>query len=309
MDSIIGREEERKNLLRLYGENKSEFVLVMGRKRVGKTFLINQTFQDRIVFRHIGLSPLALGKVSSKKKLQRQLIAFQVSLINPGFEDAPLPEDWMHAFLLLEKFLDRVDKDKRLLIFLDELTWLDTEGSLFITALEFFWNSWACHQDRVMLIGAGSATSWMENALIHNKGGLYGRITYQIHLNPFTLHECEEYYHYRRIEMSRYDATLCYMVLGGIPYYLNYLDASLSLPQNIDRILFADNAPLQGEFDLLFSSIFTNAGRMKDIISVLIEKSIGLTRMELTKKLHIYLHGRAVPVRKQFLKMTSSMLF
>ena len=145
-----------------------------------------------------------------------------------------------------------------------------------------------------MLIGAGSATSWMENALIHNKGGLYGRITYQIHLNPFTLHECEEYYHYRRIEMSRYDAPLCYMVLGGIPYYLNYLDASLSLPQNIDRILFADNAPLQGEFDLLFSSIFTNAGRMKDIISVLIEKSIGLTRMELTKKLHISSGGSLI---------------
>lgn len=287
MAMIIGREKERAELLRLYEEKKPEFVAVFGRRRVGKTYLIDQTFGDKIVFRHAGLSPVELQKLPAKRRVEQQLLAFQISLINQGYEDAPLPKDWMHAFLLLEKFLEKIDNDKRLLIFLDELPWLDTDGSLFITALEFFWNSWACHQDRLMLIVAGSATSWMENELIHNKGGLYGRVTYQIRLKPFTLHECEEYYQYRKIEMSRYDATVCYTTLGGIPYYLNYLNPALSLPQNIDKIFFADTAPLKGEFDLLFSSIFTNPERMKSIITALNQKSVGLTRMELAAKLHL----------------------
>jgi len=287
MATIIGREEERATLLRLYEEKKPEFVAVFGRRRVGKTYLIDQTFNSKIVFRHAGLSPIELRKLPAKRRLEQQLMAFQVSLINQGYEDAPLPEDWMHAFLLLEKFLARVDEGQRLLVFLDELPWLDTEGSLFITALEFFWNSWACHQDRLMLVVAGSATSWMENELIHNKGGLYGRVTYQIRLKPFTLHECEEYYRFRKLEMSHYDAALCYMVFGGIPYYLNYLDSSLSLPQNVDKLLFAGTAPLKVEFDLLFSSIFTNSERMKDIVTTLSQKSIGFTRMELLDKLHL----------------------
>jgi len=283
--TIFGRQEEREDLEQLYQRNQAEFVAVLGRKRIGKTYLIQKTFSDRIVFHHLGLSPDQLKGLSPRKKLEKQLLAFQVSLINQGYEDAPLPKDWLHAFTLLEMFLKRLDSNKRLLIFLDEIPWLDTPSSLFLTGLEYFWNSWACSQDRVMLVVTGSNVSWMEDRLLHNTGGLYGRVTRPIRLKPFTLHECEEYFKYRNIAMSRYDETVCYMVLGGIPYYLKYLDSSLSLPQNIDNLFFSESAPLKGEFDFLFSSIFTNAEKMKNIITALSEKSIGLTRSELAKRL------------------------
>ncbi len=111
----------------------------------------------------------------------------------------------MDAFLMLEMFLQDMDDGSRQLIFIDELPWLDTPKSGFITAFEGFWNKWACSRKNVMLVVCGSATSWMTDKLINNHGGLYNRLTCEIKLAPFSLGECEQYFISENIKMSRCD--------------------------------------------------------------------------------------------------------
>ena len=197
------------------------------------------------------------------------------------------PKTWLDAFYLLEDYLDSIDNGKKQVVFIDEIQWLDTPKSGFVTALEAFWNSWACFKKNVMLIVCGSSNSWILNKLINNHGGLYNRLTCSIKLSPFDLNNCEKYFNYKKVSLSRYDITQAYMTFGGIPYYFDYFDRTLSFNQNIDNILFAKNAPLKDEFDRLFDSTFNSPTRVKQIIKALFSKNRGLTRQELINLIDI----------------------
>ena len=202
--SIIGREREIRELRHLYDSNKAEFVAIYGRRRVGKTFLVDETLKGKITFRHAGLSPVE--KESKKNSLKEQLKHFYFSLQMFGSKEKKCPVSWMEAFFMLAKLLESKDDGKtRQVVFLDELPWMDTPRSGFVTAFEGFWNTWACHRQNMMLVVCGSANSWMLDNLVNNHGGLYGRTTYEIKLAPFTLHECEEYFRENGFKISRYD--------------------------------------------------------------------------------------------------------
>lgn len=281
MTNIIGREREIDELMSLYNSGKAEFVAVYGRRRVGKTYLIDETFRDKITFRHAGLSPV--DEEGKKQLTKDQLLGFYYSLKIYGMTQNKKPKTWMEAFFMLEQLLMEKDNGQRLLVFLDELPWMDTVRSGFVRAFESFWNSWACHRHNVMLVVCGSATSWMQDNLMNNHGGLYGRITYEICLRPFTLAECEEYYKSRDIRMSRYDMVQSYMIFGGIPYYLGYLRRECSLAQNVEEIFFSRQAKLKNEYDRMLSSAFSNPEEIKSIIKVLSGRRSGYTRQEISR--------------------------
>ena len=281
---MIGRKKEIEELNRLYEGNRSELVAVYGRRRVGKTFLIDHTFEGKFKFRHAGLSPV---ENNGHGMLQKQLNAFYRSLVLYGMPSCEEPKDWMEAFFLLETYLQKIDDGSRQLIFLDELPWMDTPRSGFITAFEGFWNNWGCHRDNLMVIVCGSANSWILDKLVNNHGGLYDRVTYEIKLSPFTLHECEEFFEERQMKFSRYDIAQCYMAYGGIPYYLGYMDGSLSFAQNIDHLFFARNAKLKDEYDRLFSSLFVSPDAVKEIVCLLSTRKMGFTRKEIARKLKV----------------------
>ncbi len=283
---MIGRKKEVRELEELYNNGRAEFVAIYGRRRVGKTYLVDEAFKDRITFRHAGLSPVEVSN-SLKSPLKAQLEAFYYSLLLQGMKKSKCPDDWLEAFFMLEMFLQSIDNDKRMLIFLDELPWMDTAKSGFITAFEGFWNNWACHRKNLMIIVCGSANSWIMDKLINNHGGLYGRVTHEIKLEPFTLNECEACLKERHVNFSRYDVVCSYMIFGGIPYYLNYFDRTLSLAGNVDMLLFSKNAPLRLEFDRLFASIFKNADMAKRIVELLSTRGVGFTRKEMVEKLNI----------------------
>lgn len=158
---------------------------------------------------------------------------------------------------------------------------MDTPRSGFITALEHFWNGWGAGKENLMLIVCGSATSWISDKLLNNKGGLFDRTTDEIKLRPFTLGECERFYQANHIVMSKFDQVQCYMATGGIPYYISMLQKGKSLAQNIDRLFFEPNAKLKLEFDRLYSSLFTNAEDCKKIVRLLAKKQQGYTRKEI----------------------------
>ncbi len=281
---MIGRKKETTELNKLYDKNSAEFVAIYGRRRVGKTYLVDETFAGRITFRHAGLAP---NKDDAKGQLKKQLEHFYKSLLLHGMEECDKPKSWLDAFFLLEKFLQKIDNGSRQLIFIDELPWLDTPRSEFLQAFEGFWNTWACHRKNLMLVVCGSANSWILDKLINAHGGLYNRVTNEMKLSPFTLSECEDFYKANNVKISRYDIVQSYMVFGGIPFYLGYVNGEYSLPQNIDNICFAKNAPLRDEYDRLFASAFENPDYIKAIVNLLGTKNAGYTRAEILEKLDI----------------------
>lgn len=278
---MIGRKQEVDELRRLYERNRAELVAVYGRRRVGKTFLVDEAFSGKFTFRHAGLSPV---DAEVNGLLRAQLDHFYNSLILFGMDECKKPDSWLDAFLLLEKYLQKIDDGTRQLVFLDELPWLDTARSGFITAFEGFWNNWGCHRKNLMVIVCGSANSWMLDKLINNHGGLYNRVTYEIKLSPFTLKECEELYNDNGVKFSRYDIAQSYMIFGGIPYYMGYMDGRLSLAQNVDKLFFAKGSKLQNEYDRLFDSVFVNPEAVKSIVEFLAARNAGYTRKEIIEK-------------------------
>lgn len=296
MAALIGRQQEQQELEDLYNNDRAEFVVVYGRRRIGKTYLVNETFRGRITFHHAGLSPVET--IDKEDILKEQLLHFYNSLITYGVKKSKCPSSWLEAFFMLQMHLQSIDNGKRQVVFLDELPWMDTPRSGFIRALEGFWNTWACSRHNFMLVVCGSATSWILDNLINNHGGLYGRVTYEVKLSPFTLKECEEFFNSRNVKMSRYDIVQSYMMLGGIPYYLNYFKKGASLVQNIDRMFFARKAVLRDEYDRLFSAIFSNPDDMKRIVKVLSSRHSGFSRQDILKKTGISDNGSASKLLK-----------
>lgn len=274
---MIGRKEEISVLEECLNSERPEFLVVYGRRRVGKTFLIKEFFKDEFAFYATGVNNLTTRK---------QLKIFNEALKKYGCDEKTIPKDWFEAFARLEKLLkrDSVVKDYKTgkkVVFLDELPWMDTARSDFKSALDYFWNSWASSQKDILFIVCGSATSWILNNIVRDTGGFYNRITRQIHLMPFSLNECELMLESNGVTMTRMQIINCYMILGGIPYYLNYLKPQLSLTQNIDALFFQKNAPLRFEFSHLFASLFKKSDNYIAIVRALFKHKTGMLRKEL----------------------------
>ncbi len=282
---LIGREKEIKKLNDLYDSGEAELIALYGRRRVGKTYLVDEVFRNRISFRHAGLSPIDTENENVKTHLMKdQLKHFFRSLTMHGYKGKKEPESWLEAFYMLEDLLMEKYKDKeRIVVFLDEMQWMDSPRAKFMTGFEAFWNGWACHRKNLLVIVCGSSSSWILANVINNHGGLYGRVTYEIKLRPFSLIECEQFFTSKEICMSRYDVIQAYMIVGGIPYYLRYFNKRFSLSQNINAIFFDSEAPLKDEYNRMFASLFKNAEPIKQIIKAIASKNKGITRRELSE--------------------------
>ena len=270
---MIGRFQEQETLRRLVNSDESEFVAVYGRRRIGKTYLIRETFEGEFTFVHSGLS---------RTNMNGQLHAFRNSLKAYGHEKCPAFRNWLDAFEELKKLILASSQDRKV-VFIDEMPWMDTPKSSFVPALEYFWNSWASARKDILLIVCGSATSWIVDKIIRNRGGLHNRVTEQISLSPFTLAECEQYAEMRGLQLSRRQIAELYMVFGGVPYYWHFLQRGESPAQSVDRLLFDEKAKLRNEFADLYDSLFKCSEPYLRIVTALGESEVGLTREELSK--------------------------
>ena len=268
---FIGRKKELQLLHEIQNDDSSHFLAIYGRRRVGKTFLIREAFDYRFAFQHAGLSDSGM---------KGQIFAFVSSLKDAGYEVKKQPKNWLEAFESL-KDLIRKSSEKKKIIFIDELSWMDTPKCDLMVALENFWNGFASARKDIVLIVCASATSWMLSKVVHNKGGLYNRLTEQIHLRTFCLGECEEYVKNSGLAFNRNQILQYYMIFGGVPYYWGFLKKGLSLSQNIDRILFEKDAPLRDEFKYLYASVFKKPENYVKIIEALGTKKVGMTREEI----------------------------
>ena len=270
--NVIGRIDEKKLFKEVLHSSKSEFVVVYGRRRVGKTFLIKNVLGKQINFEMTGIQ---------NGDLKDQLQNFKNKLVEfSGQENIQKPKSWMEAFSLLKKYFSKHNEKKKKVIFLDELPWIDTHKSKFLGMLGHFWNDWALYNN-VLLVVCGSAASWMIKNVLNNKGGLHNRATQYMPLQPFTLRETEQFLKAKNIKASRYQVVQLYMTLGGIPYYLDLLKPSESIPQNIDRLCFDVNGFLRGEFGRLYKSLFEKAENHIAVVKALASKWKGLSRNEI----------------------------
>jgi AAA+ ATPase superfamily predicted ATPase len=286
MQAIIGRKEEKIILEEALRAADAGLMAVYGRRRVGKTFLIRNFFEDRLVFELTGMY---------KGALKDQLLQFSRSLQKATGSVLTLtpPKSWVEAFHALEQYLDKLPRRKKLVIFLDEFPWLDSRRSGFLSAFEHFWNSWANRQVHLLFIICGSAASWMINNIVNNKGGLHHRITQKMRLMPFSLAETESYLKSKGCNLDRYQVLQLYMALGGIPQYLNTVQKGDSASQSIDKICFKKNGLLNDEFDNIYNSLFEMADNHIKTVKALAVAQKGLTRAEIIEKCGLSSGGRA----------------
>jgi len=270
---LIARDEECRQLQKCMESDRSEFVIVCGRRRIGKTFLVDQYFKGKYDFSFVG-SHNAPTKIQLRnfKKALSQYSGLKLKIT-----------DWYDAFDALEEYLESLPFDRKKVIFIDEMPWIDTLKSDFVSALENFWNGWANRRYDIVLVASGSATSWMADKLIENQGGLHNRITARLYLSPFSLKESEEYLQNIGFNEDRLQILQCYMFTGGVPFYLSLIDPKLSIAQNIDNLCFHQKGVLRKEYDELYSALFKNVDAYISIVKLLNEHKQGMTKAEIAK--------------------------
>ncbi len=279
MDKIIGRNKEKNILTDAFNSNSAEFIAIYGRRRIGKTYLIKNFFQGKncVYFQMTGIY---------KGSLANQLSRFSKEIGETFYRGASIKvqETWMDAFEELSRAIEQVPKNKKILIFLDELPWMATRKSGVISALEYFWNRFWVNDKRIKLVTCGSAASWIIKKIIKNKGGLHNRVTRRIRLLPFNLYETSLYLKHIGYQCNNQQALKLYMTIGGVPFYLNQLKKNHSIDQNIDNLLFNSESMLFDEFDEVFSSLFEHSEQYKELITLIGKYKDGIQRNILDEK-------------------------
>lgn len=274
-DILIGRKKEQAVLKEVLKGERAELISVIGRRRVGKTFLVHTIYKEYICFEFAGVQ-------NAEKEEQLENFWLRLNLTAKN-KDEPYPQSnsWLKAFYQLIGYLETLNTNgRKKVVFFDELPWLDNHKSGFLNAFSVFWNSWASLNGIIVVI-CGSAASWMIQKVVNHKGGLHNRITKRIHLKPFTLTETAEYLKNNQIYLDKYQIVQIYMAMGGIPHYLKEIKSGQSAIQTIQEVCFSETGILQNEFSRLYTALFDNAERHIAIIRALASKHKGIVRKEL----------------------------
>jgi len=274
MKGIIGRKSEKLILSDALKSVRPELIVVYGRRRIGKTYLIRKAYQKHIQFEFSGIHKLPLKK---------QLKNFHLTLSSKA-PNLNIPSDWIEAFHQLSQYLEKLRSKKKKVIFIDEFPWLDTRKSNFLPAFDHFWNSYASRREDLVVVICGSAASYMIKNIIKSKGGLHNRLTQKIRLTPFNLGETEQLLKYNKVKLSRYEIIQVYMALGGVPHYLEKILPGESVAQTLDRLCFHKDGFLRSEFNNVFASLFDQYDNHEAIIRTLATARKGMTRNTILSK-------------------------
>lgn len=290
MDKIIGREVEQQQLAEILASKDAELLAVYGRRRVGKTFLIRQVYQQQLAFEFTGLHHGSLSE---------QLDNFTQALWSVASAGIGRPGNWLEAFTMLSHYLSPLLKKEKRVIFLDEFPWTNTPRSKFLDAFGHFWNTWASRQPNLVVVICGSAASWMIQHVLNNKGGLHNRVTRRMRLLPFSVSETAAYLRQRNVRLDHYQLLELYMAMGGVPQYLREIKAGESSVQAINRICFTKDGFLNKEFPNLFFSLFDGASHHTSVVKALAKKGKGLTRTEIITECNINSGGGATQILEE----------
>ncbi|MDZ7898116.1 MAG: ATP-binding protein [Arcicella sp.] len=276
---MIGRDLQLNQLNEALNSSKSSFIAVTGRRRVGKTFLIDEIYKKNICLRITGIQG---------EDLKAQIVNFTEKISE--YSNKPIftvPNNWQETFLHLKSYLKILSKNKKQVIFLDELPWMNTSKSGFIQLLAHLWNDFLSKESHFILVVCGSSTSWINQKIVNDKGGFHNRLTHHIKLSPFTLSETKQFLLSKNIKQTDSSISELYMVMGGIPFYLENIKQGESPTVSIERMCFLDGGILKNEYDNLYKAIFESSANHESIVEVLASSKQGLTREEIITKTKI----------------------
>ncbi len=274
---MIGRQKEIEKVKQLLSSERPEFLAVTGRRRVGKTYLI-----DALLGKNFCFSMTAIQNGTTKT----QLTNFNIKLSEyDGTSTHKVAENWQMAFQQLKIYLKTLDKSQKRVIFIDELPWAAIPKSGFIQMLAHFWNDYLSKESHFILVICGSATSWITQKIINDTGGLHNRVTENIHLYPFTLSETALFLKSKGLQFSANDIAKIYMSLGGIPFYLDNIKKGESFSAAIERLCFSTTGILYNEYNNLYQALFNNAEVHQNIVAALAMRQYGATHADILQQL------------------------
>jgi len=283
---MIGRKKELKILTEACESDTAKLIAVYGRRRIGKTYLINHMFthhtKECLFFRFTGSYTLN-GPSQIENFVDAVNSWFNVEPNNPI-------QTWTQAFNFLKNTLIKVKKEgQKAIVFLDEVPWIDKKGKDgFVGALGYFWNDFALNNREITMIICGSNSSWIKNKLFEDsKGPLYQRLDIKIAMKPFDLKETKDYL-INKIGFNLDEKSIveAYMIFGGVAKYLDYLDPRKTISENVDDLIFNIGGHLHAEYAEVFKSLFDKkAPYYSQIIKALGDKKSGMTQGEIIDKI------------------------
>ena len=283
---MVGRIKEVEKLQSALSINKSSFIAVTGRRRVGKTYLVDTILSEYYCFSMTGVQN---GDKST------QLFNFSMKLAEYMKSEQPIQfNNWQIAFHHLKSHLKTLSKKRKQVIFIDELPWVSTARSGFLQLLAHLWNDYLSKEKHFVLVICGSATSWITKKVLNDKGGLHNRVSEILHLSPFTLNETKLFLQSNFIQFTNQQIVKIYMSLGGVPFYLEQIKKGESYAVAIERICFSNTGVLKNEYSNLYESLFNNANVHQSIVKVLAEAPSGLSYQDILKKLKLASNGSYV---------------
>lgn len=257
MSKFIGRQNELKKLVELQKKKTSSFVVIRGRRRIGKSRLVEELGKNFDKFySFMGLPPEE--GVTAKHQLDEfsRQIARQFGIAEAKYDD------WSNALWAVG---ERVQKGKILILF-DEISWMGSKEPTFLGKIKNFWDQYLKKNDQLVFIICGSASAWIEKNILSSTG-FVGRISYTLTLEELPLIDCSKFW---PKGISAYEKFKVLSVTGGIPKYLEEIDPKLSAEENIKKLCFTKGGFLVDEFKQIFSDLFLRESfTYKNIIEVL----------------------------------------
>ncbi|MBU4483828.1 ATP-binding protein [bacterium] len=255
---FVGREQELQLLNKCYKEKKAHFTVVYGRRRIGKTALIEKYCAGKRVFNYTAL------KTSKAKQIKNFLLDFSKFVSDPLIASAPF-HSWREVFELVLKHLP----EGKTIFVLDEFQWMCKSDLSLLSVIQLIWDKHWQKNNKIHLILCGSSTSFMLDEVLSHKSPLFGRRTQTIELGPIIPAEAKKILKLK----NNYEVTLYLMCLGAIPGYLLLIDKNLSFEQNINRLAFYKNGYFIDELKYILSDQLKQPATYYKILQYLCLKS------------------------------------
>lgn len=273
---FLGREDELESLKLLLKKRCGSIIACRGRRRIGKSTLIEE-FARRNGLRFVSIDGLAPRPHQTNRD---QLVNFALKLAKATGYSGAVPQNWVEAFKVLD---GEIADDAWTVVLLDEVSWMGRYDPDFAGYLKSAWDEDFKKHDKLILVVCGSVSTWIRKNLL-DSSGFGGRFSRDIVLSELPLPLCAKFWGEKTDEVATHDIMDVLAVTGGVPRYLEEVDASLSADENIRRLCFHADGQLFKDFEATFSDVLGDESKMKgDILRMLSERA--MTCSEVARRL------------------------
>ena len=243
---FIGRQKELKQLEALTHKKVPTLMVIKGRRRVGKSRLVKEFAKDKNTLSFMGLAPTSSTTAQDQRQEFARQLSNQLNLFNVAHND------WGNLF----EQLARETQNKKVIILLDEISWMGSKDPTFLSKLKTIWDESFSHNPNLILILCGSVSSWIDKNILSSTG-FFGRVAAKIHLEPLNLEESYQLLDKIGFKQSAYEKLTLLNIMGGIPRYLELINPIFPAMENIKQLCFTPNGALVNEFERIFHDLFS----------------------------------------------------